>query len=132
MTPEGTSAIVADYARGIGRIDLKTGATAWLPLPNGKPLTGVDGLVRCGERYFGVYNGSSPGRVLSITVRAGTIEAHDIPSGSQIADPTQITFDGKRLLVVANSGWQGAGTPRGRSRGSASIMAIPLASGCNS
>jgi hypothetical protein len=132
LAPEGTSVIVADYSRGIGRVDLKTAATTWLLLPDGKALRGVDGLVRCGERYFGIYNGSAPGRVLSITVRASTIEPHEIPPGFQVADPTQITFDGKRLLVVSNSGWQAAGKAAAAARGGARIVEIPLPNGCNS
>jgi hypothetical protein len=132
LAPEGTSVIVADYSRGIGRVDLKTAATTWLLFPDGKALRGVDGLVRCGERYFGIYNGSAPGRVLSITVSATTIEAHEIPPGVQVADPTQITFDSKRLLVVSNSGWQAAGKAAAAARSGARIVEIPLPNGCNS
>jgi len=131
MSAEGTSVIVADYARGIGRIDLKTGATSWLRRRDGSVQSGVDGLVRCGEHYFAVQNSSPPGRVLSMAVHPDSIDVHDIPLGSQLKDPTQIAFDGKSLLVVSGSGWEHIGKPEARNRGGARIVEIPLPHGCN-
>lgn len=130
LAPDGVSVIVADYSRGIGRIDLKTTATAWLPGPDGKPIRGVDGLVRCGESFVGIYNGSAPGRVLSIRVRPKAIEAVDLAKGFGLPDPTQISFDGKRLLVVANAGWEAASQLDGGRRAGAPIVAIPLPAAC--
>ena len=127
LAPNGISVIVADYSRGIGSVDLKTTATTWLPGADGKPLKGVDGLVRCGESFFGVDNGSAPGRVLSIRMRPGTIAARSLVT---FPDPTQIAFDGKRLLVVANAGWEAASKPEGKRSAGAPIVAIPLPEGC--
>jgi hypothetical protein len=130
LMPDGTSVMVADYSRGIGRIDMKTTATNWLPRQDGKLLRGVDGLVRCGESYLGVYNGSAPGRVLSISLRGSGIEAREVVHGVALTDPTQIAFDGRRLLVVSNSGWEAAGrTGPTRSEG-ARVIEIPLPDGC--
>ena len=130
LAASGTKVIVADYSRGIGSIDLKTTDTSWLPLPSGKPLRGVDGLVRCGDSYFGVYNGSSPARIMSIRVHPGGVQTTDMLSGRPLADPTQIAFDGKRLLVVANAGWEAAAKPDGRRTSGAPIIAIALPNGC--
>jgi hypothetical protein len=132
LSPEGTSLVIADYSRGIGKVDLRTGETRWLPLGSGRQLQGIDGLVRCGERYFAVYNGSSPGHVLSMRISGGKIEARDFPTGYKIPDPTQIAFDGKRLLVVSGSGWQDVDKANGSRRAGARILEIPLANGCNS
>lgn len=132
ISPDGTSVIVADYSRGIGRIDLRTGMTIWFGRSNGRVLSGIDGLVRCGDRYFGVNNSSTPGRVLSMTVHAGEIDAHELAAGPQILDPTQIAFDGKRLLVVANSGWQRVAKIRSMRPSGATIVEIALPDGCNS
>lgn len=61
LTPDGKHLILADYSQGIVSIDLATGARTLLPLANGKPLRGVDGLTRCGSIYYGIYNGATPG-----------------------------------------------------------------------
>lgn len=130
LAPDGVSVIVADYSRGIGRIDLKTTSTTWLPGSDGK-LSGVDGLVRCGETFVGIYNGSAPGRILSIHVGQDAIETVDLAKGASLSDPTQISFDGKRLLVVANAGWEAAAKPNGSRSAGAPIVAIPLPAGCS-
>ncbi len=130
LAQSGTEVIVADYARGIGRIDLKTTATTWLPRQDGKPLRGVDGLVRCGNLYLGGYNGEVPGRVLTIRMRPNGIETGELVRGLTLPDPTQIAFDGKRLLVVADSGWEVIGKDESRRSIGAHIVAVPLSAGC--
>jgi hypothetical protein len=132
LAPSGTELIVADYARGIGRIDLKTTETNWLPRQDGKPSLGIDGLVRCGETYLGVYNGgAAPSRIWKIRMRPGGIDRTELIDGLTLDDPTQIAFDGKRLLVVSQSGWEAVGKGETiRSRG-AQILAIPLSRGCD-
>jgi hypothetical protein len=122
--------IVADYGRGIGRVDLKSTATKWLPLPDGKPLRGVDGLTRCGESYFGIFNGAAPNRLLSIRAQPGGVESREI--GPALTDATQIAFDGKRLLVVTNAGWDLALKPQAKRREGARIIAVDLPRGCRS
>jgi len=132
LTPDGAHVVVADYARGIGRIDMRTGVTTWLPRDDGKPLKSIDGLVRCGDRYFGIYNGTTPGRLFSIAVGARAISAHEIPAVGALPHPTQIAFDGKRLLAVANSGWEGVAKPDTQRKEATRIIEIPLPGGCNS
>ncbi|MFL6786745.1 MAG: hypothetical protein ACJ8E0_10800 [Sphingomicrobium sp.] len=130
LAPDGTSVIVADYSHGIGRIDMKTTATSWLFREDGKLLRGIDGLVRCGEGYFGIYNGSAPGRVLSISLRGSGIEVREVVPGLELYDPTQIAFDGKRLLIVSNSGWETAGKLGSTRKDGAKIIEIRLPDGC--
>ena len=130
LAPSGTEVIVADYARGIGRIDLKTTSTAWLPRPDGKPLKGVDGLLRCGDIYLGVYNGETPGRILTIRIRLGGTQSGELVKGLTFPDPTQIALDGKRLLVVADSGWEAIGRGETKRRIGAHIVALPLPANC--
>jgi hypothetical protein len=132
LAPSGTELIVADYARGIGRIDLRTTATTWLPRQDGKPSVGIDGLVRCGETYLGVYNGgAAPSRIWKIRVRPGGIERTELIAGLALDDPTQIAFDGKRLLVVSKSGWEQVGKGQTTRPSGAQILAIPLSRGCD-
>ena len=129
LSDDGKALIVADYSQGITSIDLATGARTLLPRQDGKPLRGVDGLVRCGDTYFGIYNGASPGRLLTIRMRPAGVEYGELVEDLQLPDPTQIAFDGQRLLLVANSGWEIAGKRTPRTEG-APILAIPLGKDC--
>jgi sugar lactone lactonase YvrE len=116
LTPDGKRLIVADYGRGIASVDLATGVRTLLPMADGKPLRGVDGLVRVGDRYFTIYNASSPAALIAFRVTAAAIEADVVHRGPPLTDPTQLTVDGARLLVVADAGWpaatKGDATPR--------------------
>lgn len=129
LGPDGKQLLTADYSQGIASIDLKSGKRTLLPRQDGKPLRGIDGMARCGSTYFGIYNGASPGRLLTVTMRPGDIEYGELIEGLTLPDPTQLFFDGKRLLVVADSGWELAtkGTPRNKG---APILAIPLGKDC--
>ena len=125
----GARLIVADYSQGIASIDLATGERTLLPRQDGKPLRGVDGLARCGDTIFGIYNGAAPGRLLTIRMRPAGIEFDELVERLELPDPTQIAFDGKRLLVVSDSGWEKAGKGAPRTSG-APILAIPLDKDC--
>ena len=125
----GKQLIVADYSQGIASIDLSTGARTLLPRQDGKPLRGVDGMARCGGTFFGIYNGAAPGRLLTIRMRPGGVTYGEAIDDLKLPDPTQIAFDGKRLLVVANSGWEPAMKGTARTEG-APILAIPLGKDC--
>jgi hypothetical protein len=131
LAPSGLELIVADYARGIGRIDLKSKATSWLPRQDGKPSVGIDGLVRCRNSYLGVYNGgAAPARVWHIRMRPGGIQRTELADGLTLTDPTQLAFDGKRLLLVSDSGWERLGKGEAARRTGARILAIPLGKDC--
>ncbi|HKC02738.1 MAG TPA: hypothetical protein VKC17_05480 [Sphingomicrobium sp.] len=131
LAPSGTELIVADYSAGIGRIDLKTKATTWLPKPDGKPSRGIDGFVRCGEGYLGVYNGGAiPPRLYAFRLRPGRIDRSELVDGLTLADPTQIAFDGKRLLVVSDSGWDRIAKGETTRATGARILAIPMTRRC--
>jgi len=126
----GKTLIVSDYSQGIAVIDLVSGTRSVLPRLADKPLLrGVDGLARCGDTYLGVYNGSAPGRIFAFRLDKDGVSYGDLIEGLRLPDPTQIAFDGERLLVVSDSGWELAskGTPRVTG---APILAIPLGKDC--
>ena len=127
--PANSRVIVADYSQGIVAIDLPTGARTLLLRDNGRPLRGIDGLVRCGDTFLGIYNGQPPGRLVAFTIAGDKIAAREPIEGFALPDPTQLAIDGNRLLVVANSGWEGAIKGTARTEG-ASIVAVPLESVC--
>jgi len=131
LTPTGTELVIADYERGIGRIDLKTRATTWLPRQDGKPSVGIDGLIRCGDSYLGVYNGgAAPARIWRIRMRPGGIQRDELVEGLTLTDPTQIAFDGRRLLMVSDAGWDHLAKGETARRTGAQILAVPMSRNC--
>lgn len=129
-SPDGKSLIVADYSQGVARIDLASGTRTILPRQDGKPLRGVDGMTRCGDIYYGIYNGATPGLLVSIVPNATGL-TFDQPLGdTTLPDPTQVAYDGKRLLIVADSGWATIDKPDFVRTSGAPIIAVPLGSDC--
>ena len=122
--------IVADYSQGIAAIDLASHARTLLLRENNKPLRGIDGLMRCGSGFLGVYNGQSPGQLIAFTIEGDKLKLREVVEGHTMPDPTQVTTDGKRLLAVPNAGWEMAMKgPGPRSQG-APIISFPLSAVC--
>jgi len=130
LSADGKQLIVADYSQGITAIDRQGGVRTLLPRQDGKPLRGVDGLVRCADTYVGVYNGAAPGLLLTIKMRPGGVEYGELIEGFTMPDPTQVAFDGKRLLVVADSGWATLDKAGFKRTVGAPVIAIPLGQDC--
>lgn len=127
LDADGKRLLVSDYAQGIAAVDLASGARTLLPRQDGKPLRGLDGLSRCGDIYYGIYNGSAPGALLSIVPSATGLTYEEV---APLSDPTQIAYDGKRLLMVSNSGWANVDkTAEARASGT-TILALPLSDDC--
>jgi DNA-binding beta-propeller fold protein YncE len=129
LSADGKRLLVADYSQGITAIDLATGKRTLFPGQDGKSLRGIDGVVRCGNTYLGVYNGVSPGALLSLKLGESSIEYGELIDDLSLPDPTQVAFDGKRVLVVANAGWELAGKGQQRNEGTP-ILAIPVDQDC--
>lgn len=130
LDADGKRLVVADYSQGVGVINLATGKRVLLPRQDGKPLRGVDGMARCGATYYGIYNGATPGALLSITPAEDRLTS-DQPLGDvTFPDPTQIAYDGKRLLVVGESGWANIDKAEFKRTQGAVISAIPLTGDC--
>jgi hypothetical protein len=130
VSSDGQSLIVADYSEGVGRVDLVSGARTILPRQDGKPLRGVDGMTRCGEVYYGIYNGATPGLLVSIAPNATGLTFDQPLGGTTLPDPTQVAYDGKRLLIVADSGWATIDKPDFVRSSGAPIVAVPLSEDC--
>ena len=122
--------IVADYAQGVSAIDLANGSRTILTRADGRPVHGIDGMLRCGSNYYAIYNGAPPGWLIRFTIDGDRIAFDKLIEGAPLIDPTQLAYDGKRLLIVADSGWaavdkqdvpRASGTP---------IVAVPLSSDC--
>ena len=126
LTADGRHLVVADYGRGIATVDLKTKARTLLPMAGDKPLRGLDGLVRVGEEYYAIHNGSSPGSLVRFRINGAQIDVAVVQRGAPLADPTQLVRDGNRLLIVADAGWPGASKPDQPPRGADTLVAFPF------
>ena len=127
LDEEGKRLLVADYSQGVASIDLDSGVRTILMRPDGKPLRGIDGLVRCGTNYYGLYNGAAPGALVAIRPTTTGLAFEQLAA---FPDPTQIASDGKRLLIVADSGWATLGKPDFKRVEGAPIVAVPLSEDC--
>ena len=130
LTPDGSELVVADYSQGIGVTGIATFKRTLLPRQDGKPLRGIDGLVRCGRTYYGIYNGAAPGRLVSFTINGASLTFDEPLKDLALPDPTQVAYDGKRLLIVADSGWASVDKPDVPRATGAPIVAVPLSSDC--
>ena len=126
LTADGKQLIVADYGRGVARVDLGTKERTLLPMADGKPLRGLDGLVRVGADYYAIHNGSPPGSLIRFRIAGAQIDVTVAHRGPPLADPTQLAGDGRRLLVVADAGWAGASKLEQPWRGADTLVAIPI------
>lgn len=102
-------AFVADYTRGIGRIDLGTGAISWLAHSDGVATGGVDGLYVHGQDLYGIQNGAEPERLVRFHLNSALdrIESMDVLESNSpgLGDPTHGVFVGNDFYFIANSGW---------------------------
>lgn len=124
--------IVADYSQGIAAIDLATGVRTLLPRENDRPLRGIDGLIRCGDGFLAIYNGQAPGALVAFTIVDGKLKLRDPVEGYATVDPTQLTSDGTRILLVPNAGWELAMKGDAPRPEGAPIHAFPLSAVCPS
>jgi len=124
LDPSGQRLIVADYSQGLFAIDLATKVRTPL-LEDGKRVRGLDGLVRSGARYFAIYNGSSPGRLIRFRLDGdAVIDGQAVPV--DLPDPTQLVFSGKALLVISDAGWEAAAKPAAGARAPAPVTTITI------
>jgi sugar lactone lactonase YvrE len=108
MIPDGRHALVPDYLRGVGVLDLETGGVKWL-VSKETALNGVDGLYFEHGSLWLVQNGTSPERVMRIQLDASmtpVVSSEVIErSTPTLGDPTHGVLAGNVFYYIANSGW---------------------------
>jgi hypothetical protein len=113
LAPDGSRLFVPDYSRGIGILDLKTKSVKLLEHPPELSLAGIDGLYLAGASLIAIRNGTSPPRVIRISLDAGltralswqTVEAN----WPGLGQPTHGVVTGRDFHFIANSGWDQLG-----------------------
>lgn len=107
---DGRTLYLADYSRGLLRVDLATGRVTRLD-PEGAVSRGCDGIVltAAGE-IVAVQNGGSPARIVRFTLDAAgmaIVRTETIDQNPAVADePTIGTLAGGDFVYVANSQWE--------------------------
>jgi hypothetical protein len=110
LTPDERTVYLADYSRGILRIDLTSRAVNLMPTRDNVLALGIDGLYLVDGRLVGIQNGVEPHRVVRLTLSP----AGDSITGSEVlerahplyAEPTLGVMVGRDLCYVANSQWE--------------------------
>ena len=109
MLPDGKHALVPDYVRGIGLLDLASKAVVWLPMQAKHALNGIDGLYAVGNSLLATQNGTSPERVIRFAVndaKTSVISEAIIERATPtLGDPTHGVVVGDYFYFIANSGW---------------------------
>ena len=110
LTPDGRSLYVADYSRGILRVDLRARTVAPVEAADSVLALGIDGLYFHGGSLVGIQNGVTPHRVARFTLspagdrllRAEVLErAHP-----RHQEPTLGVLVGGELYYIANAQWE--------------------------
>jgi sugar lactone lactonase YvrE len=108
---------VADYARGLLRIDLATRKVSPVPAPDSVVALGIDGLYLVQGALVGIQNGVTPHRVARFVLDAsGTrvVSASVLERARpDYAEPTLGVVVGDALFYVANSQWEQFGDDGG-------------------
>lgn len=109
LSADEKTVFVADYSRGIARVDRATREVRYLSAPPDATLTGVDGLRWYSGDLIAVQNGVRPHRVLRLALTqdgTGVRSAAVLEMNHPLHDePTLGVVAGKSFLYVANSQW---------------------------
>ncbi|MET0592910.1 MAG: hypothetical protein ABW133_09440 [Polyangiaceae bacterium] len=106
---ETTSLFVADYARGLARVDLAKGDVTFFDPAEGAALVGIDGLVLAKRSLVAIQNGVAPARVVAFPLsRDGRrLEGRRVLERAhpEYEEPTLGALVDDSLYYVANAQW---------------------------
>ena len=130
LDASGKRLIVADYSQGAAAIDLASSKRTLLLRDNGKTLRGIDGIVRCGDRYIAIFNGAQPNELVSFTVDGDRMKLDELYSGPALPAPTQVAIHGPKLIIAGDGDWDKALKEGEAPHGAFPIRSLPLLSVC--
>ena len=98
---------VADYSKGIFRIDIRTKEIVQLKPAPTVTLLGIDGMYYFDGYLIAIQNGVNPNRVVSLEVRGDTIPSFKTLEATHpdYMEPTLGVLIGSELHYIANSQW---------------------------
>ena len=103
VTPAGL--LVPDYAKGLALLPLQGGAPAWLAVPVGADLRGLDGTALVGHRLYAVQNSASPARILALDLDAAFTRVERISVLATVPEATHLVARDGALFILADNGW---------------------------
>jgi streptogramin lyase len=110
ISHDGRTALIADYALGLMRLNLSTGKLAPVGVPDTVTTLGIDGLTALPDGGFAAtQNGIAPARIVRFRlspdwsrVTGFDVIAQNAPS---ISDPSLLAAAGKSIYAVGVSQW---------------------------
>jgi sugar lactone lactonase YvrE len=110
VSPDNHTALVADYALGLIRLDLATGELRPIAVPDTVTTLGIDGLAPLADGSFvATQNGIAPPRVVHFRLSPdwSHVTRFDViaRNAPPISDPSLLTASGKDIYVVGISQW---------------------------
>jgi hypothetical protein len=98
---------VADYSKGIFRIDTVTKAAVQMRPAKNVTLLGIDGLYYFGGQLIAVQNGVNPNRVIAVSVDGDSVKSVRTLEANHPdhLEPTLGVIVGNQFYYVANSQW---------------------------
>ena len=109
VSSDGSILLVPDYSHGIARVPLAGGPLTWLEHPAGLELRGIDGFYWRGRTLIAIQNGTTPERLLEMSLDAGgtrIIRWQALLAGAPgLGDATHGVWHGHCFDFIANSGW---------------------------
>lgn len=96
--PDGKVLFVADYSRGLARIDVQRGTVSFLAYPDNVTVLGIDGLVLHNNSLVAIQNGIVPQRIIQFGLDK---DAQHILT-AKVLEVNNPLFDEPTLGVVAN------------------------------
>jgi hypothetical protein len=106
--PGDKAAVIPDYVRGIGVLNLATRHVRWIPMDGTYALEGVDGMYLRDRDVIAVENGTAPERVVVFGLDptfTHVVSERAIESATPTLDPTHGVVVGRAFYYIANSGW---------------------------
>lgn len=108
ISDDGAVLVFSNYANGLHRVDLRTGALTRIAGPEGIDIRGVDGVARRGNTLIMVRNAVTPARVIAVTLNADwtqVVSATVLAEGEPMAEPTGGVIRGDDFVFVSRSQW---------------------------
>jgi hypothetical protein len=109
VSGDGHNLYVADYRRGIARIDLGNHQVGWLSAARGIELRGIDGLYRYGANLIAIQNGTKQPKLVRLVLGEGggrVTHSYILERGAPgLGEPTHGVFVNDTFYFLANAGW---------------------------
>jgi hypothetical protein len=110
LSADGRRLYVADYAYGIGVVEIAGGRITRLAARGAAMLDGVDGLLADHGALIVIQSGTNPRRILRLRLSASCDEVTGIDilerANPNWGEPTLGVIDGGELLYVADAQWE--------------------------